>query len=149
MLCALCRFGVSYSSSCSIDLASLLAQLDYTSNGPRFYDPFIMQVCSADGFDDAAVYFASQRSYTSHAKSCLEALLRHCGLCQASLVSSWFLLCRVMLQDSGLLYPIPIKLLNKPEQYSSDSALPVRTLLPDEQTAKLGGTQQSSSSTRA
>jgi hypothetical protein len=38
------RFGVDYSSSCSIDLASLLSQLDYTSNGPRFYDPYIMQV---------------------------------------------------------------------------------------------------------
>lgn len=41
---ACCRFGVDYSSSCSIDLALLLSQLDYTSNGPRFYDPYIMQV---------------------------------------------------------------------------------------------------------
>lgn len=39
-----CRFGVDYSSSCSIDLASLLSQLDYSSNGPKFYDPYIMQV---------------------------------------------------------------------------------------------------------
>jgi hypothetical protein len=38
------RFGVDYSSSCSIDLASLLSQLDYSSNGPKFYDPYIMQV---------------------------------------------------------------------------------------------------------
>jgi hypothetical protein len=29
-----------------MDLASLLSQLDYTSNGPRFYDPYIMQVSS-------------------------------------------------------------------------------------------------------
>jgi hypothetical protein len=35
---------VDYSSSCSIDLASLLSQLDYSSNGPKFYDPYIMQV---------------------------------------------------------------------------------------------------------
>lgn len=44
MTVACCRFGVDYSSSCSIDLVSLLSQLDYTSNGPRFYDPYIMQV---------------------------------------------------------------------------------------------------------
>jgi hypothetical protein len=33
-------------------------------------------------------------------------------------------LLRLSLQDSGLLYPIPIKLLNKPEAYNMDG-LPV------------------------
>lgn len=40
----LCRFGVNYASSCSIDLTSILAQTDYSSNGPRFYDPYLVQV---------------------------------------------------------------------------------------------------------
>lgn len=39
-----CRFGVNYASSCSIDLSGLLAQLDFSSNGPRFYDPYLLQV---------------------------------------------------------------------------------------------------------
>jgi hypothetical protein len=43
---ATCRFGVDYSSSCNVDLSTLLAQLDFSSNGPRFYDPYIMQVCT-------------------------------------------------------------------------------------------------------
>jgi len=38
------RFGVGYGSSCEVDLSDLLSQLDYSSNGPRFYDPYIMQV---------------------------------------------------------------------------------------------------------
>uniref|UniRef100_A0A383WB01 Meckelin n=1 Tax=Tetradesmus obliquus TaxID=3088 RepID=A0A383WB01_TETOB len=60
------RFGVNYASSCSIDLSGLLAQLDFSSNGPRFYDPYLLQA-------------------------------------------------------SGELYPLPIKLLNKPEIGSSIS----------------------------
>lgn len=40
------RFGVDYRSACSIDLNALLSRLDYSSNGPRFYDAYIMQVCS-------------------------------------------------------------------------------------------------------
>jgi hypothetical protein len=45
-LCCWCRrrFGVNYASSCSIDLSGLLAQLDFSSNGPRFYDPYLLQV---------------------------------------------------------------------------------------------------------
>jgi hypothetical protein len=35
---------VDYSASCDVDLGALLSQLDYSSNGPRFYDPYIVQV---------------------------------------------------------------------------------------------------------
>lgn len=46
--CALLhRFGVSYASSCNVDLSALLAQLDYSSNGPRFYDPYLQQASAA------------------------------------------------------------------------------------------------------
>jgi hypothetical protein len=37
------RFGVGYSSACALDVGALLAQADSSSNGPRFYDPFLVQ----------------------------------------------------------------------------------------------------------
>jgi hypothetical protein len=35
---------VDYSASCDVDLGDLLSQLDYSSNGHRFYDPYVVQV---------------------------------------------------------------------------------------------------------
>lgn len=45
-------FGVNYASSCVVDLGALLAQLDYSSTGPRFYDPFLMTVRGCRGGAD-------------------------------------------------------------------------------------------------
>jgi hypothetical protein len=42
-------FGTSYSVSCGVGVAGLLAGADYSSTGPRFYDPFLVQ-------DDGSLY---------------------------------------------------------------------------------------------
>jgi len=43
------RFGTSYSTSCSVGVGALMEAADYSSNGPRLYDPYLVQ-------DDGSLY---------------------------------------------------------------------------------------------
>lgn len=45
--CGTRSFGVDVAVSCTIDVSGVLAQLDVSSNGPRFYDPFLAQASGA------------------------------------------------------------------------------------------------------